>query len=536
MNKKRLKHIKKAHKNSNKYYENKIKDLENQLQDKSDFLASMSHEIRTPMNAIIALSQILLEEDKLSKKQNEHLHTINNSSQMLLGIINDILDYSKIEAGKLTLENISFDINMILDYVADMIGLKAQEKGLELIFDIERTVRANFIGDPLRISQIILNLMSNAVKFTEKGSITLKVGNLDISETKTTLQFEIVDTGIGITKDQLNNLFQTYSQAKNSTTREYGGSGLGLVISKELIKLMDGQVWAKSEPNQGSSFFVTIPLEFSSPKELRIYRLPSKEIMKKRVLIIDSLSKSTQSLKNMIGYFHIETESVKTFKEAKKLLESKKFDIIFIDDAVCDYHTLLEYKNKYKLITVLIHNWMSVFDDDFFTQHKIDTYIKKPFNQKILFDTFTRLYSDKKIISDDKKTVFTKQDLQNLGKKNILLAEDNSINQKIIQGLLKDTDLKLHIAENGEELLELAKETKNIDLIFMDIKMPIMDGYETTKRLREDVQFNNIPIIAMTANSQLEDVKKAKEYGMQEHLSKPIEVKSFYKLLINYLS
>jgi len=530
INKKRLKYIKKAYKNSNEYYENRIKELENQLQDKSDFLANMSHEIRTPMNAIIALSQLLVEEDNLSKKQNEHLHTITNSSQMLLGIINDILDYSKIEAGKLQLENISFNINIILDYLADMIGLKAKEKGLEVVFDIDRSVRANFIGDPMRISQIILNLMSNAVKFTDKGTITLKVSNIDKNQT---LLFEVIDTGIGITDKQLTNLFQSYSQAKSSTTREYGGSGLGLVISKQLVSLMNGKIWATSKYKKGSSFFVTLPLELESPKEFRVYRLPSKDIMKKRVLIIDSLPKSTEALKNMIGYFHIETQAVKTFKEAKKLLDTKPFDIIFVDDEICNYSTLIEYKKKYNLVNILIQNWMSDFDEKFLKDNGIDTYIKKPFNQKILFDTFVHLYSD--ITVNERKTNYTINDLQTLGKKHILLAEDNSVNQKIIKGLLRKTDLELHIANNGQELLELTKSIKTIDLILMDIKMPIMDGYETTKKLREDSKFDNIPIVAMTANSQPEDINKTKEFGMQDYLCKPLEVKSFYKLLFKFL-
>jgi len=535
VNKKKLKTIKKAHKNSNKYYKAKIVELENKLEDKSNFLASMSHEIRTPMNAIIALSQLLLEEKNISTTQNKHLQTIENSSQMLLGIINDILDYSKIEAGKLHLENISFNINMILDYVADIVGIKAQEKNLELIFDIERKVRANFIGDPMRISQIILNLISNAIKFTQTGSITLKVNSTNINQTKTMLQFEVIDTGIGISKEQLNNLFKKYSQADNSISREYGGSGLGLVISKELVTLMDGNIWAESTIEKGSSFFVTLPLEIDSPLEYRVYRLPSKEIMTKKVLIIDSLTKSTKALQNMIAYFHIQTKAVSTFKKAQELLENEEFDIVFVDDSICDYNLLIEYKNRYNLVSVLIQSWVSTLDEKSLKKNQIDSYIKKPFNQKMVFDTFVQLYSENKIAISNQDKVYAKEDLQNLGQRTILLAEDNTINQRIIKGLLSKTEIELFIANNGQELLDLTTTTKNIDLILMDIKMPVMDGYEATKVIRNNPEFDKIPIIAMTANAQQEDINKTKEYGMQEHLTKPIDVKSFYKLLVHKL-
>ena len=536
MNKKNLKHTNKTYKNSDKYYIKKIKKLECDLQNKSDFLANMSHEIRTPMNAIIALSQLLIEEDKLSSKQFEYIKTISTSSNMLLGIINDILDYSKIEAGKLQLEHIPFDLNMILDYIADMTSVTAHEKNIELIFDIDRNVRANFIGDPMRVSQIILNLISNAIKFTDKGSVTLKVNSLDTDKTKTYLQFEVVDTGIGISKEQLSTLFQNYSQADNSTSRKYGGSGLGLVISKQLVSLMHGVIWAKSETDKGSSFFVKLLLEIDSPKEYRVYRLPSKEIMQKKVLIINSSIESTKALKNMINYFHIETHCVETFQEAQKELRDKDFDIVFIDEELCDYSAIKKCKEIHDVVIILIQNWMSNFDEQFFEENNIDTYIKKPFNQKILFDTFVHLYSTQKISFNKTQKTYNKKSLKKVGKKHILLAEDSTINQRIIKGLLAESDIELSIANNGQELLELLEKSQSIDLIFMDIKMPIMDGYEATKVIRGDSIYDSIPIIAMTANSQPQEIKKAKEFGMQDYLVKPIDIQLFYSIILKNLN
>jgi len=274
--------------NDDDSYDEKIKSLEEKIKNKSDFLASMSHEIRTPMNAIIGFSNLLMKEDNLEEQQLEYAKTINKSSQLLLGLINDILDYSKIEAGALQLEETPFNINMILDYTSDMLGLKAQDKNVELIFDINHNVRPNLVGDPLRISQILLNLVGNAVKFTDQGSITLKITTLDTIEDKTHIQFEINDTGIGLTQEQIEMLFQDYSQASSSTSRKYGGTGLGLSISKQLTELMDGHIWAESNSNNGSTFFVILTLKINKDKDNRSYHLPSKEMMQKNILIIDS--------------------------------------------------------------------------------------------------------------------------------------------------------------------------------------------------------------------------------------------------------
>ncbi|MEA2072075.1 MAG: ATP-binding protein, partial [Campylobacterota bacterium] len=297
-------------------YEDRIISLEQQLKGQGDFFASMSHEIRTPMNAIIGMSQILMYDTSLSKKQSQTARTINNSSNMLLGIINDILDYSKIEAGMLTLENISFDLNMILDYVADMIGLKIQEKNLELVFDINHNVPKYFIGDPLRVSQILLNLVSNAVKFTDEGSILLRVKTVKNDDNKSLVQFEIRDTGIGIKKERLNSLFENYTQADEETSRKYGGTGLGLSICKQLAQLMKGDIWAESDYGNGSSFFVQLYLEHEVNSSKRQYRLPAVELINKKILLVDTRMKSINALKYMLEYFKMEVNYTSSVEKA----------------------------------------------------------------------------------------------------------------------------------------------------------------------------------------------------------------------------
>lgn len=518
-------------------YENRLLEMENRLQAQSDFFASISHEIRTPMNAIIGMSQILMDDSSLAKQQMQTAHTINRSSNMLVGIINDILDFSKIEAGMLTLEHISFDLNMILDYLADMIGLKVKDKGLDLVFDINHNVDKNFVGDPLRISQILLNLIGNAVKFTDKGSILLQTKTLQSSENESFIQFEIRDTGIGIKKERLDSLFQNYTQASDDTSRKYGGTGLGLSIAKQLASLMDGEIWAKSEYGQGTSFFVKIRLDKDSTDTRRRYHLPSKDLMKKKVLVVDSRQKSINALKYMLEYFHMPVTSALNIEEIDKALLEDKFDILFIDEDMFRRYennsTMLQNVDK----IVILEDWLDSLKKS--ANQYIDgfSYLKRPFNQQMLFDTILGVYGYKNEHKIEKKDTFTKDDLKKLGTHKILLAEDNKINQKVIKGLLLDTDIEVVCADDGHKTIDELFNSKHLyKLILMDINMPNLNGYETTQKIREDKRYNETIIVALSGDTSDKDIKKAEDAGMQEHLAKPIDVKALYKVLISSLS
>ena len=512
-----------------------VSSLKQQLKDKSDFLASMSHELRTPMNAIIGLSQVLLDEQELSSKQLDTIKTIHNSSNMLLGLINDILDFSKIGAGKLTLEKIPFDLNMILDYIADMIGLKAKEKGIELIFNIEKGVRANYLGDPMRISQIILNMMSNAIKFTDEGCICINVRSQDIAFSTTMLQFEVKDSGIGLTPEQVSKLFASYSQADTSTSRKYGGTGLGLMISKQLTELMNGKIWVESVFGEGCSFFINLEMEHENPKEYRVYHLPSKEIMQKRILIIDSHKNTADALHNMLGYFHMNIECAKDINEAKQKVSQGTYDIVFVDDKICEQNGTVFLDVETTPLIVLIQDWIDDRGDIYFDEHKINTYIKRPFNQKMLFDAILRLYTTDSTVSIAPKKDYTKDDVVSLGKHTILIAEDNLINQKVMRGLLNGTELDLVFAENGQLALDILEKRDDIGLVLMDIHMPVLDGHKATTIIRENKNYDNLAVVAMTADVMPEDIKKAKEVGMQDHIAKPIDILSLYEMLCTYL-
>ncbi len=516
-------------------YEDKLYEAQRKLEQRSEFFASMSHEIRTPMNAIIGLSQTLMQDETLGKEQKATVQSIHQSSNMLLTIINDILDFSKIEAGKVSLEKTSFDLNMILSYLADMMSLKAQEKGISLTFLIDHNIGKNYLGDPLRISQVLLNLLSNAVKFTKEGGVTLHIKTVDTIDGKSTLEFEVSDTGIGLSQEQIQNLFQSYSQASSDTSRKFGGTGLGLSISKNLVEIMGGKIWVRSKYGQGTSFFVNITLDKDDDK--RKYRLPSKDIMEMSVLIIDSDFKSLSSLKNLINYFHMPVQGATIIKEAQALLQKRVFDFIFIDKNMFDLLDIDAYKSKNKTHIVLIEAWSSILKNEKIDYAVVDEVLKRPFHQQRIFEIISSLYNIDGISTNKEQVdIYNRDAIKALGIHRILIAEDNLINQKVMRGLLRDTDLELVFANDGQEAIEKLNTAQTpYELIFMDINMPNLDGLMASQLIRKNTLFDTIPIIGLSGYASDEDKEKAKDAGMQEYLLKPIDVKALYELLIKYL-
>ncbi len=503
------------------------------MSQKEVFLAKISHELRTPMNAIIGLSHIVLQSD-ISDIQRENIVKIKYSGELLLEIINDILDISKMQAGELHVEQVEFNINDVLDHVSSMVSIRAKAKGLELIFAIEKGVPARLVGDPLRIGQILINILGNAVKFTKEGEIELKIKPLFKEGERMMLEFCVSDTGIGMTQDQMANLFQSFKQADNSTSRIYGGTGLGLSISKQLVEMMGGHIRVESQYGKGSAFTFNIEFLLNDAENKRHYRLPSKTLMGKRALIIDTNTKALSALSKMLEYFHYEVHTMPIIEEADALLGEKAFDIIFIDEQKLSTYAIkkIQQIKKERIIKI-------VLIESLFNQHRnattriaeIDRYLLKPFTQQSIFNIILELYGERRNVLSDKHRAVDKEDIKVLAGKRVLLAEDNEINQRVFKGLLDGSGIEIMTVENGREVVEYLQKDSRIDLIFMDISMPVMDGYDATKLIREYCEYDEIPIIALTANAMQNEIDRAIECGMQGYIGKPLSVDTFYAKL-----
>ena len=515
-----------------------IKESYEEIDRKEMFLAKVSHELRTPMNAIIGLSHIVLQSD-LNPLQHSNVSKIKHSGEMLLDIVNDILDISKMDAGELKIEKVKFDLNDVLEHVSNMVSLKVQNKGLELIYHIEKDVPSVLVGDPLRLGQIFINLLDNAIKFTKEGTVELSIRKLEeMSDSIVGLEFIVRDTGIGMTESEISNIFQDFTQADSSISRVYGGTGLGLSITKQLVEMMGGVVDIQSTPDVGTSFKITIHFTIHEIDNKRYYRLPSKALMDKNALIVDSNPQSIKSLTNMLTYFHYKVETINTLEEADKLLSQVAFDMLIIDEQKLSKYSsdLIQLiKGKYDIKIILIESIYYQNTNNIRHLEEIDSYIMKPFNQNSIFNVILEVYGEKKLQVEVKPKI-TKEELSVFQNIHILVAEDNIINQRVIAGLLDGSGFKLTMANNGQEAIEKLSKNPSVDLILMDINMNVMDGYTATKTIREYNEYDDIPIFALTANSLQKDIDTAIACGMQGYLTKPLNIDSLYEKLFTLFS